>query len=199
MGRFFYVSQEPDKWKCRETGPTVFRPYPRRLKSLTVWKWTLSVGPAAVWTRDLSLSRPVFSQLNYPDVCEVTPLRSSIVLYPASFCAVFLTSNQRRSDPNAKKHLRTWKEKTSKMNKREKNRGKEQRIDLNSHLLYFLCLIIFTLISGRALLYVWALQCALWYNLRRCKENRMLPRNSLRWLPPVQVRIRMQFFGMFML
>ena len=33
---FFYVPQEPDKWKCCETGPTVFRPYPRRLESLTV-------------------------------------------------------------------------------------------------------------------------------------------------------------------
>ena len=33
---FFYVPQEPDKWKCRETGPTVFRPYPRRLERMTV-------------------------------------------------------------------------------------------------------------------------------------------------------------------
>ena len=33
---FFYVAQEPDKCKCCETGPTVFRPYPRRLESLTV-------------------------------------------------------------------------------------------------------------------------------------------------------------------
>ena len=33
---FFYVPQEPDKCKCCETGPTVFRPYPRRLESLTV-------------------------------------------------------------------------------------------------------------------------------------------------------------------
>ena len=33
---FFYVPQEPDKWKCCETGSTVFRPYPRRLESLTV-------------------------------------------------------------------------------------------------------------------------------------------------------------------
>ena len=33
---FFYTPQEPDKWKCCETGPTVFRPYPRRLESLTI-------------------------------------------------------------------------------------------------------------------------------------------------------------------
>ena len=33
---FFYVPQEPDEWKCCETGPTVFRPYPKRLESLTV-------------------------------------------------------------------------------------------------------------------------------------------------------------------
>ena len=33
---FFYVPQEPDKCKCCETGPTVFRPYPRSLESLTV-------------------------------------------------------------------------------------------------------------------------------------------------------------------
>ena len=30
---FFYVPQEPDKWKCYETGPTGFRPYPRRLET----------------------------------------------------------------------------------------------------------------------------------------------------------------------
>ena len=30
------LPQEPDKCKCCETGPTVFRPYPRRLESLTV-------------------------------------------------------------------------------------------------------------------------------------------------------------------
>ena len=34
--RFFYVPQEPDRCKCCETGSTVFRPYPRRLESLTV-------------------------------------------------------------------------------------------------------------------------------------------------------------------
>ena len=31
----FYVPQEPDKCECCGTGPTVFRPYPRRLESLT--------------------------------------------------------------------------------------------------------------------------------------------------------------------
>ena len=31
---FFYVPQEPDKCKCSEKGPTVFRPYPRRLENL---------------------------------------------------------------------------------------------------------------------------------------------------------------------
>ena len=29
---FFYVPSEPDKWKCCETGPTVFRPYPGRVE-----------------------------------------------------------------------------------------------------------------------------------------------------------------------
>ena len=33
---FFYVPQEPYKCKCCEMGPTVFRPHPRRLESLTV-------------------------------------------------------------------------------------------------------------------------------------------------------------------
>ena len=75
--RFFYVPQEPDKWKCCETGPTVFRPYPRRLENVTVCRChckgstfssvilrTLSVGPAWVWTRDLPLSRPALSQMS---------------------------------------------------------------------------------------------------------------------------------------
>ena len=73
---FFYVPREPEKRKCCETGPTVFRPLPRRLESLTVCRChckgstfssvilkTLSVGPAGVWTRELPLSRPVLSQL----------------------------------------------------------------------------------------------------------------------------------------
>ena len=34
--RFFYVLQEPEKYKCCETGPTVFRPYSRRLESLNI-------------------------------------------------------------------------------------------------------------------------------------------------------------------
>ena len=33
---FFYIPQETDKWKCCETGYTVFRPYSRRLEILTV-------------------------------------------------------------------------------------------------------------------------------------------------------------------
>ena len=32
---FNYVPKEPDKCKCCETGPTVFRPYP---KSETIWR-----------------------------------------------------------------------------------------------------------------------------------------------------------------
>ena len=35
---FFYIPQEPDKWKCFEMGPTAFRRCPRRLESLTVWR-----------------------------------------------------------------------------------------------------------------------------------------------------------------
>ena len=33
---FFYVPQEPDKWKCCEKGPTFFCPYWKRLESLTI-------------------------------------------------------------------------------------------------------------------------------------------------------------------
>ena len=35
---FFYVPQEPDMCKCCETGPG-FRPYPRRLESLTICRY----------------------------------------------------------------------------------------------------------------------------------------------------------------
>ena len=58
---FFYIPREPNKWKCCERGPTLFRRYPR-LENLTVCTWlslqrqffllsylkTLSSGPAGV-------------------------------------------------------------------------------------------------------------------------------------------------------
>ena len=63
--------------KCCETGPTVYRPYPRRLESLTIYRCyykgstfssvifkTLSVGPAGVWTRNLPHGSPVLYQLS---------------------------------------------------------------------------------------------------------------------------------------
>ena len=50
---FFTSHQEPDKWKCCETGRTVFRPYPRRLESLTVWRcyFLLSYWNPDCWFR----------------------------------------------------------------------------------------------------------------------------------------------------
>ena len=36
QGGFFYVPQESEQWKSCETGPTVFRSYPRRLECLTI-------------------------------------------------------------------------------------------------------------------------------------------------------------------
>ena len=59
---FCCVSEEPDNWKCCKTGPTVFRPYPRRLESNRFQIWlrgqlfllsylkTLSFVPARVWS-----------------------------------------------------------------------------------------------------------------------------------------------------
>ena len=68
--------QDLDKWRCCETGPTVFRPYPRKANRLQMslqgqhfllsYLKTLSVGPAGVWTCKLPLSRPVLSQLSQP-------------------------------------------------------------------------------------------------------------------------------------
>ena len=33
---FFYILQESEQWKSCEMGPTVFRPYPKRLECLTI-------------------------------------------------------------------------------------------------------------------------------------------------------------------
>ena len=67
-----------------ETGPTIYRPYPRRLESkktrksnhlqislqrqhfLLSYLKTLSVGLAGVWTRDLPHGSPVLYQLSRP-------------------------------------------------------------------------------------------------------------------------------------
>ena len=80
--RFFYVPLEPDNWKCCEMGPTFFRPYLRRLESLTrdviikaglsqLFK-TLSIGQTGLWTRDLPISRPVLSQLMVFTSCQIS-------------------------------------------------------------------------------------------------------------------------------
>ena len=71
-----------NQWKCCETGPTVFRPYPKKLESLTICRcyykgstffsviqrpW-LFVRPAFE-ARDLPLSRPALSQQSLPGGC----------------------------------------------------------------------------------------------------------------------------------
>ena len=38
QGGIFYVPQESEQWKSCETGPLVFRPYPRRLECLTIYR-----------------------------------------------------------------------------------------------------------------------------------------------------------------
>ena len=60
---FFYVPQEPEKWKCCETGATAYSPYPGRLESLPISRchykgstfFPVSVGPASVLSQ---LSQP---------------------------------------------------------------------------------------------------------------------------------------------
>ena len=58
----FYVPQEPDKCKCCETGPTVFRPYPRRLESLTVCRCHYKGSTFfSVMLKTLRVGRPGFA------------------------------------------------------------------------------------------------------------------------------------------
>ena len=68
---FFYVPQEPDKWKCCETGPKVFRPYPVRLERITVRRCHYKgstffsvISRPWVVVRPEPLSRAALSQLS---------------------------------------------------------------------------------------------------------------------------------------
>ena len=49
----YLTSHRINLYKGCETGPTIYRPYPRRIK-----KTTLNVFPAGVWTSGLPLGRP---------------------------------------------------------------------------------------------------------------------------------------------
>ena len=47
---FLYVRQKPEKWKCWETGSTVYRPHLRRLKiaKVIISRWAFGSQPSAV-------------------------------------------------------------------------------------------------------------------------------------------------------
>ena len=75
---FFYVPQNYQHSRNFETGPPTYRPYPRRLESLTICRWyykgstfssvifkTLSVGPVGVSNSRPPASRPVHNQVSY--------------------------------------------------------------------------------------------------------------------------------------
>ena len=57
----FIVPQEPDKWKYCKMGPTVFRPYPRRLENLTVLQMSLQMQHFLLnYLKSLTLVHPGF-------------------------------------------------------------------------------------------------------------------------------------------
>ena len=82
---FFYVPQEPGKCKCCETGPTIFRPYPRRLESLTVCRCHYS-------RQELSqLSQPTSDITLYQQsLANIQTVRSLNSVQTGYFCLVII-------------------------------------------------------------------------------------------------------------
>ena len=66
QGGFFFVPQESEQWKSCETGPTVFRSYPRRLECLTICRcYNKDSTFFSVILRPWVLVRPGFEPTTY--------------------------------------------------------------------------------------------------------------------------------------
>ena len=107
---FFYVPQESDYCKCCETGPTVFRPYPRRLVCRCHALSSQLFKDSECWTGQGSSPRPP-AQLTRALQSELTRrwLERKLILSKATSKQIRNhDTTKRRCDLNQQHNKQAW-------------------------------------------------------------------------------------------